>query len=121
MEDERERRLRAAAGGGQVLATEFHLKAPMPGLVIAIPVEEGTEVTKGDVLVILESMKMQNELKSPQDGVVSRVRVAPGDSVDPKQIILTVFSESPILVPNTTTVFTTTWTMKLVHSLFFYF
>ena len=60
------------------------------GLVIAIPVEDGTQVSQGDVLVILESMKMQNELKSPQDGVISRIRVAPGDSVDPKQIILTV-------------------------------
>lgn len=90
VEDERERRLRAAAGEGQVQETEYHLKAPMPGLVISIPIEDGTQVAQGDVLVILESMKMQNELKSPRDGVVSRIRVAPGDSVDPKQIILTV-------------------------------
>ncbi len=90
VEDERERRLREAGGAGQVLETEYHLKAPMPGLVITIPVEEGKEVIQGDVLVILESMKMQNELKSPRDGVVSRIRVSPGDSVDPKQVILTV-------------------------------
>ena len=62
----------------------------MPGLVIAVPVEEGQPVEKGDVLLILESMKMQNELKSPRAGKVSRVRVAPGDRVEQKQTLLSV-------------------------------
>src|SRR5262245_56816431 len=62
VEDERKRRLRAASGGVAGGQTEFHLKAPMPGLVVAIPVSEGQDVQKGEVLVILESMKMQNEL-----------------------------------------------------------
>jgi len=90
VEDEREIRLRAAAGGGVAETGEFHLKAPMPGLVVAIPVEEGQEVKKGDVLLILESMKMQNELKSPRDGVVSRVKVKAGESVEQKQAMLSV-------------------------------
>jgi len=90
VEDEREKRLRAAAGGGVTETGEYHLKAPMPGLVVAIPVEEGQEVKKGDVLLILESMKMQNELKAPRDGVVSRIKVKPGESVEQKQSILDV-------------------------------
>jgi biotin carboxyl carrier protein len=90
VEDERERRLRAASGGNIFTGTEFHLKAPMPGLVVSIAVEEGQEVNRGDLLVILESMKMQNELKSPRDGVIARLRVKSGDSVEQKQTLLSV-------------------------------
>jgi biotin carboxyl carrier protein len=90
VEDEREKRLRAAAGGGVAEGGEFNLKAPMPGLVVAIPVSEGQEIKKGQVLIILESMKMQNELKSPKDGVVERIRVKPGESVEQKQALLSV-------------------------------
>jgi biotin carboxyl carrier protein len=90
VEDERERRLRASMGAGPVEYGEFHLRSPMPGLVVAIPVEEGQAVHKGDVLVILESMKMQNELKSPRDGKVSRVRIQPGDNVEQKETLLSV-------------------------------
>lgn len=88
VEDEREKRLKAAAGGGVAEGGEFHLKAPMPGLVVAIPVSEGQEVKKGHVLVILESMKMQNELKSPRDGTISHIKVKAGESVEQKQILL---------------------------------
>ncbi len=90
VEDERERRLRSAAGGGPAEAGEFQLKAPMPGLVVAIPVEEGQEVQKGQVLLVLESMKMQNELKSPRTGKVGRIRVKPGQSVEQRQVLLAV-------------------------------
>lgn len=88
VEDEREKRLKAAAGGGVAEGGEFHLKAPMPGLVVAIPVNEGDEVKKGQVLVILESMKMQNELKSPRDGTISHIKVKAGESVEQKQVLL---------------------------------
>ncbi len=62
----------------------------MPGLVVNIPVADGQEVDKGDVLVVFESMKMQNELKSPRDGVIARMRVKEGDSVERKQTLLSV-------------------------------
>lgn len=91
VEDEREKRLRAAGGitaGGA--AGEFNLRAPMPGLVVAVPVSEGQAVKKGENLVVLESMKMQNELKSPRDGTVMRVKVKPGDSVEQNQIMIVV-------------------------------
>ena len=88
VEDEREKRLRSAAGGGVAETGEFNLKAPMPGLVVAIPVAEGQDVKKGQVLLILESMKMQNELKSPRDGKVQRIKVKAGESVEQKQTLL---------------------------------
>ena len=90
VEDERAKRLRAAAGGGVAEGGEFHVKAPMPGLVVAIPVTEGQEVKKGQVLVILGSMKMQNELKSPRDGVIDRIKVKAGESVEQKQTLLNI-------------------------------
>ena len=90
VEDEREKRLRSAAGGGVAETGEFHLRAPMPGLIVAIPIEEGQSVKKGQVMLILESMKMQNELKAPRDGIIGRVRVKPGESVEQKQILLSV-------------------------------
>ncbi len=90
VEDEREKRLRAAAGGGVAETGEYHLKAPMPGLVVAISVEEGQEVKKGQVLLILESMKMQNELKAPRDGVINRIKIKAGESVEQKQAMLSI-------------------------------
>lgn len=89
VEDDRERRLRSASGGASS-SEEFVLKSPMPGLVVAIPVADGETVVKGQVLLVLESMKMQNELKSPRDGVVSRIKVNPGDKVEQKQSMLVV-------------------------------
>lgn len=89
VEDERERRLRAHRGSVAPRG-EFHLKAPMPGMVVTIPVQEGQSVAQGDVLLILESMKMQNELRAPKAGVVSRIRVAAGDRVEQKQTLLSV-------------------------------
>jgi biotin carboxyl carrier protein len=88
VEDERQRRLRQSSGGATDLSGEYNLKAPMPGLVVTIPVEEGQEIVSGDILLILESMKMQNELKAPRDGTVNRVRVHAGDSVDQNQILM---------------------------------
>ncbi|MEX1248725.1 MAG: DUF2118 domain-containing protein [Anaerolineales bacterium] len=88
--DEREKRLSAAGGAGAVHSGEFVLRAPMPGLVVKVPVNEGDPVKKGTVLAILESMKMQNELKSPQDGKVTRIQVKQGDSVEQRQIMLSV-------------------------------
>lgn len=90
VEDAREKRLRAAAGGSPQASGDFQLKAPMPGLVVAIPVEESQEVEKGQVLLILESMKMQNELRSPRAGKVQRIKVKAGESVEQRQVLLSV-------------------------------
>lgn len=90
VEDEREKRLRAQAGGVAAASGDFNLKAPMPGLIVAVQVAEGQAVKKGDILVILESMKMQNELKCPVEGTVLRVRAKAGESVEHNQVLVTV-------------------------------
>ncbi len=89
VEEERQKRLRESSSLVLTPEGEYTLKAPMPGLVIAVPVQEGQKVARGENLVILESMKMQNELKSPRQGTVNRIRVAAGDSVDQNQPLLT--------------------------------
>jgi len=90
VEDEREKRLRSTAGGGVAETGEYHLRAPMPGLIVTVLVEEGQTVKKGQVLLILESMKMQNELKAPRDGTIGRVRVKASESVEQKQTLLSI-------------------------------
>ena len=90
VEDERERRLRASLGGGPPENVDYHLRAPMPGLIVTVPVSEEQTVEKGEVLVVLESMKMQNQLKSPRPGKISRVQVKPGDSVEQRDTLLSV-------------------------------
>ncbi len=89
VEDERQRRLRETTSIELNLEGEYTLAAPMPGMVVAVPVEVGQSVEKGDNLIILESMKMQNELKAPREGKVSGIRVSSGDSVDQNQALLT--------------------------------
>jgi biotin carboxyl carrier protein len=64
------------------------LKAPMPGLVLKVFVEEGAAIQKGDSLFILEAMKMENIIKSPVDTVVKSIKIKPGDKVEKGQILL---------------------------------
>jgi len=64
------------------------VKAPMPGLVLRVMVESGQQIKKGDALVVLEAMKMENILKSPADAVVKKVSVTKGDKVEKNQVML---------------------------------
>lgn len=64
------------------------VKAPMPGLILDIKVSEGSEVQKGDPIMILEAMKMENILKSPGEGVVKAIKVKKGDSVEKNQLLI---------------------------------
>ncbi|MCA9934206.1 MAG: hypothetical protein H6662_16420 [Ardenticatenaceae bacterium] len=92
VQDERSYRLAQArgvtteSGGGDV-------KAPMPGMIIAVPVSVGDVVQKGDKVIILESMKMENELRAPRDGVVVQVRTEPGASVEKDQLLVVISEE----------------------------
>lgn len=88
VEDERERLLRIAAGQPSRQKGKISLRAPMPGLVIDIPVNEGDEVKAGQVLLILESMKMQNELTAPRDGKIARIQAKVNDNVERKETLL---------------------------------
>lgn len=65
-----------------------NLKAPMPGLIHSVNVSAGDTVAKGDQILILEAMKMENVLKSPADGVIGQVHVAAGESVDKGELLI---------------------------------
>ncbi|NOZ47930.1 MAG: acetyl-CoA carboxylase biotin carboxyl carrier protein subunit [Chlorobi bacterium] len=64
------------------------LKAPMPGMVLNIMVEEGTNVEKGDSLLVLEAMKMENNIKSPTDGVIKKVSCEKGRAVEKNEVMI---------------------------------
>lgn len=71
------------------------LNAPMPGKVLEVRVQESARVTEGDVVVILEAMKMEHTLRAPFTGVVASVRVAAGDQVDADQVMVVVEEPQP--------------------------
>ena len=64
------------------------LKAPMPGMVLKVFVTEGAEVKKGENLFVLEAMKMENIIKSPDDVTIKTVKITPGDKVEKGQVLL---------------------------------
>ena len=66
------------------------VNAPMPGTILDVRVQNGAKVKKGDVLVILEAMKMENEIQAPCDGTVTSVCVRKGDSVETQALICTI-------------------------------
>ena len=65
-----------------------NLKAPMPGLIVGISVQPGDVVSKGDTLLILEAMKMENALKAPADGTIKAIRTTKGDRVEKGQVLI---------------------------------
>ena len=65
------------------------VEAPMPGTILDIKTAAGSAVKKGDVLCILEAMKMENDIVAPADGTVASVNVNKGDSVEAGQVIIT--------------------------------
>jgi biotin carboxyl carrier protein len=76
------------AGAGSGSGDDLVIKAPMPGKVIKITVAEDEEVRKNQTLVIVEAMKMENEIKSAIDGVVKKISASPGDLVDTDTLII---------------------------------
>ena len=65
------------------------IKAPMPGLIVDIKVTEGQEVKKGDPILVLEAMKMENILKSPGDGVIKSIKVQLRQNVEKNAVLVT--------------------------------
>lgn len=64
--------------------------APMPGTIVSVNVSDGQAVKKGDVLVVLEAMKMENEIKAPKDGTITGISVNKGESVDTGATLVTI-------------------------------
>ncbi len=73
----------APAAGGEPV------KSPMPGTILDVPVKVGQAVKTGDVLVVLEAMKMENEIKAAHDATVASVAVNKGESVDTGAVLVT--------------------------------
>ena len=90
VQDERTRKLAKAAAKTAAATGEVILKAPMPGLVREVQVNVSDAVVAKQGVVILEAMKMQNELRIARAGVVKEIRVKPGDKVEQGQVLLVV-------------------------------
>jgi biotin carboxyl carrier protein len=89
LEDERARALASLAGGAHE-SGESTIKAPMPGLVVNLPVVAGDLVQRGQTVAVLEVMKMENDLTAPRSGVVKEVKVARGQAVNQGQALLVI-------------------------------
>ena len=76
----------AAPAGAQGSVT---VNAPMPGKILGVKASVGQAVKKGDVVVVLEAMKMENEIVAPQDGTIASINVAVGDSVESGAVLAT--------------------------------
>ncbi len=65
------------------------VSAPMPGKILAVKASAGQAVKKGDVIMVLEAMKMENDIVAPQDGTIATINVSVGDSVEPGAALAT--------------------------------
>lgn len=88
VQDERAYRLARARGIVTEVTGEAIIKSPMPGLIIEVLVKPNQIVQKGEKVVILESMKMENELHSPREGLVKQVYVEAGANVEKNQVLV---------------------------------
>jgi len=88
LRDKYDELLKALGMDNQSSGKATDLKAPMPGLVVEVAVSEGQEVKKGDKLVVLEAMKMENILKATADAVVKKVNTVKGNTVEKNEILI---------------------------------
>lgn len=86
--DERAHAIREMTGAAAGPAGPKPVRAPMPGLVVKVEVAEGDRVEPGQGVVIMEAMKMENELRAEASGIVARVYVRPGQTVEKDQLLL---------------------------------
>lgn len=81
------KRLRASSASGGQSEGASEIKTAMPGKVVRVLVEAGAEVQAGDGVIVVEAMKMQNEMKSPKDGVIKEIRFAEGATVNAGDVL----------------------------------
>jgi biotin carboxyl carrier protein len=94
VEDERTKRLKDLAGPDKKLVGDVQIRAPMPGMVVKIPVEAGQHVSQNQSLIILEAMKMENELRAPRAGLVKEIRITTNQTVELNQVLLILGEDS---------------------------
>jgi len=81
------KRMRHSAGAGEAAGGAAEIKTAMPGKVVRVLVEAGAAIEKGDGVLIVEAMKMQNEMKAPKDGTVKEIRVSEGATVNAGDVL----------------------------------
>ena len=86
--DERTRVIRELSGNASKPRGPAPLMAPMPGLIVRVSVKEGDQVRAGQGLVVMEAMKMENELRAASDGLVKRIVAQPGTAVEKGALLL---------------------------------
>jgi len=89
VEDERTKLL-AGLARSNATTGEANVQAPMPGLVIGVPMEQGAKVEAGQTVVVLEAMKMENDLSSPIAGTIKEIHVNKGQTVDQGEVLVVV-------------------------------
>ena len=95
VEGERARAIRRLTEGREAAAGPREVRAPMPGLIVRVLVEQGQRVGAGDGMVVIEAMKMENELRARDAGTVDEITVRAGDVVDRDHLLVTLAPESP--------------------------
>lgn len=81
------KRLRGSGAGDEQTAGASEIKTAMPGKLVRVLTEIGAEIKKGDGVLIVEAMKMQNEMKAPKDGVIKEIRFAEGATVNAGDVL----------------------------------
>ena len=94
VQDDRSRQIEALTGQGRKAAVGGVVKAPMPGLVVRVEVSQGEAVEAGAGLVVVEAMKMENELRASHKGVVEQIHVQAGDRVEKGAPLVTLSVQS---------------------------
>lgn len=92
VEDEREKTLAGSVKSAHD-SGEARIRAPMPGLVIGVPIEPGATVTRGQTVIVLEAMKMENDLAAPRSGIIKEIKVNQGQTVNQGDILVTIAGE----------------------------
>jgi|SRR5947209_7382846 len=92
VEDEREKTLAGAVKSAHD-SGEARIRAPMPGLVIGVPVESGAAVTRGQTVIVLEAMKMENDLAAPRSGTIKEIKVNQGQTVNQGDVLVIIAGE----------------------------
>ncbi len=93
VQDDRSKQIEALTGQARKAFAGGVVKAPMPGLVVRVDVTEGQAVEVGEGLVVVEAMKMENELRATHDGIVEHVHVKAGDRVEKGAALVTLASQ----------------------------
>lgn len=92
IEDEREKALAGSVKSAHDTG-EARVRAPMPGLVIGVPLEASTRVERGQTVVVLEAMKMENDLAAPRAGIIKEIKVSKGQTVNQGDVLVVISGE----------------------------